>query len=80
MEPLGIGIIGMSLLLGAFVLNLFKKMEPGATEYIALNFVGGGLMAVYAYMIDSLPFLVLNLVWGLSAGYRLACSLIKAKA
>ncbi len=74
-----IGILGMSLLLGAFVLNLFKKMEPGSKEYIALNFVGGGLMAVYAYLINSLPFLVLNLVWGLSAGYRLACSLVRTE-
>lgn len=70
--PLIIGITGMALLLLAFVLNLFKKLEEGSPKYVTLNFVGGMLMALYAYLIVSMPFFVLNAVWGISAGYRLA--------
>jgi len=77
--PLIVGITGMALLLLAFVLNLFKKIEEGAPRYVALNFVGGSLMALYAFLIGSTPFFVLNAVWGISAGYRLAENWMSSK-
>ncbi|MDY6770947.1 MAG: hypothetical protein SV186_03250 [Candidatus Nanohaloarchaea archaeon] len=66
-----IGTTGMLLLLVAFVLNLVERLAQDDTWYTALNFVGGGLLVYYAYALNSYPFLVLELVWTLSAGYKL---------
>ena len=60
-----IGIIGMFLLLLAFLLNQINIWKPDYLIYDLTNAIGGILMVIYAYLINSWPFLILNAVWAL---------------
>ncbi len=60
-----IGISGAFLTLSAFILNQTDKLKNTDFTYDFLNFLSGTLLAVYAYLICSWPFLIINLVWGL---------------
>ena len=62
-----IGSVGVALLLVAFVLNLAKRLPSSAATYTVLNFVGAGLACYSSYLIDFLPFVVLEGVWSLAA-------------
>jgi hypothetical protein len=62
-----IGSIGVALLLGAFVLNLAKRLATTAPIYSLLNFVGASLAGYSSYLIGFLPFVVLEGVWALAA-------------
>ena len=66
-----IGIIGMIFLLTAFALNLFKKVTQDSSIYNLFNIVGAGLLAYYAYALNSIPFLILEIIWILFASYKL---------
>lgn len=58
-----IGIAGMALILFAFFMNQIGKWKTDFLVYDSFNFFGGALMASYALMIGSYPFLALNSVW-----------------
>jgi hypothetical protein len=58
-----VGLIGMSLILSAFVMNQARKWRDGCMEYETVNAAGSALLVYYALMIASWPFLILNLVW-----------------
>ncbi|MBT7706004.1 hypothetical protein HN747_01010 [archaeon] len=58
-----IGFLGMLLILLAFLMNQRGKWDQKDFAYDFVNFLGAGLMAIYAYLISSWPFLVLNLFW-----------------
>ncbi|HET9669987.1 MAG TPA: hypothetical protein VFQ93_10290 [Casimicrobiaceae bacterium] len=62
-----IGSIGVALLLGAFVLNLAKRLTTTAPTYSVLNLVGASLACYSSYLINFLPFVVLEGVWALAA-------------
>jgi len=62
-----IGSIGVALLLGAFVLNLAKRLTTSAPTYSLLNLVGASLACYSSYLINFLPFVVLEGVWALAA-------------
>ncbi len=66
-----IGIIGMLFLLSAFVGNMFKRISPDSILYNALNIAGCGLLVYYALVLNSIPFLILEGVWGLFAVYNI---------
>ena len=69
-----IGVIGMIFLLTAFALNLFKKVTQDSLIYNIFNIIGAGLLAYYAYVLNSLPFLILETIWILFAVYKLIFS------
>jgi len=69
-----VGIIGMIFLLTAFALNLFKKVTQDSFIYNIFNIIGAGLLAYYAYALNSIPFLILEIVWILFAVYKLIFS------
>ena len=58
-----IGIVGSTIILITFILNEFHKLDSESIIYDFANFVGAGLLAFYAYLLSSIPFLILNLVW-----------------
>ena len=58
-----IGAIGAFLLLLAFVLNQLKKWKNDDLIYDLVNLIGGLFLVLYAYLLASWPFLVLNAVW-----------------
>ena len=75
-----IGSLGVALLLGAFLLNLAKRLPASAPLYGALNFAGAGLACYSSYLIDFMPFVVLEGAWALAALAGLARSIITAGA
>ena len=66
-----IGVIGMVLILGAFIGDLFKKITEDFVIYNIINIVGALALAYYAYTLNSFPFLILELIWAIFAGYKL---------
>jgi len=66
-----IGTIGVALLLAAFLLNLLRRMSADGYAYSALNLVGACLACWSSYLIDFLPFVVLEGVWTIAAAYAL---------
>jgi hypothetical protein len=62
-----IGSIGVALLLAAFVLNLAKRVSTGSPSYTLLNLAGASLACYSSYLIDFVPFVVLEGVWALAA-------------
>jgi hypothetical protein len=69
-----IGTIGVALLLGAFLLNLVKRLPADGAPYNALNVLGAGLACYSSYLIDFVPFVVLEGVWAIAAAVALARS------
>ena len=62
-----IGAVGVGLLLGAFFLNLFGWMKTDSRVYQALNAIGAGIACYASYLIDFLPFVVLEGTWSIVA-------------
>ena len=58
-----IGSIGALLILVGFVMNQTHKWKDTSLKYDLINFLGGILLVLYAYLFKSYPFLVLNFVW-----------------
>lgn len=58
-----IGIVGATLILVAFVMEQLHKWKDTDLKYDVFNAIGGTLMVVYAYLLGSYPFLILNMVW-----------------
>lgn len=58
-----IGSIGVFILLLAFVLNLLNKISRESISYILMNIIGGGLACLASYLINYLPFIILEGVW-----------------
>ncbi len=66
-----LGTIGVSLLLIAFFLNLFNKLETKHPAYSWMNIGGAGFCCASAWMIRFYPFVVLEAVWVLVSFYAL---------
>lgn len=58
-----IGFLGMILILFAFVMNQTHKWKTDYALYDLFNSIGGLLMVIYAILIASYPFLILNAIW-----------------
>lgn len=69
--------IGVFLILTAFSLNTFGILSREDRSYFILNLVGGVLASIGAWLIDSLPFLVLEVTWTVVALVGLANSFIR---
>ena len=59
----GIGTIGVTLLLVAFLLNLLKKISQESLSYILLNCAGALLACLASVMISYYPFVILEGTW-----------------
>ncbi|MEK6901691.1 MAG: hypothetical protein AABX37_05070 [Nanoarchaeota archaeon] len=67
-----IGILGMLLILIAFILDEFyKRWNQNTVQYNILNIIGSALLVYYALTLRAWPFVVLNIVWFAAAGYKL---------
>lgn len=67
-----IGLIGMTFILVAFFLNEFyKTWSQNTIRYNITNILGSGLLIYYAFAIDSIPFIILNGVWFITAVIKL---------
>jgi hypothetical protein len=72
-----IGSIGVFILLLAFVLNLLNKISKESKLYIIMNIVGAGLACYASYLINYIPFIILEGVWTLVSLIAFVCSQIK---
>lgn len=70
-----VGSAGVGLLLLAFVLNLLRVVRTDGIPYAGLNLVGAGLACWSSFLIDFVPFVVLEAVWALAAGVTLVRAL-----
>src|SRR5215831_16998786 len=57
------GSMGVALLLLAFLLNLAKVLRSDEWPYLGLNVVGAGLACYSSYLIQFMPFVVLEGAW-----------------
>ncbi len=60
-----IGFIGVGLLLIAFVLSQTKKITTSHKGYNALNFIGAALACYSSWLIQFIPFVILEGIWAL---------------
>ena len=58
-----IGVIGAAIILFGFFMNQTHRWRDTDRVYDVTNFIGGVLMTAYAFLIGSMPFAVLNVVW-----------------
>jgi hypothetical protein len=58
-----IGSIGVSLLLIAFFMNLFRNVSQESRAYILLNVAGAGLSCYASVLIHYMPFVILEATW-----------------
>ena len=66
-----VGFVGLSLLLSSFILNQMKRMTATSLIYNIMNALGGYLLTYYAFMLDNVPFIILEFVWGSVSLYRI---------
>lgn len=64
------GMFGASVLLASFVLKLTTRRATETQIFNLLNFGGGILLASYAFLIGSIPFLVIEIFWSILALYK----------
>ena len=60
-----IASIGVTILLIAFLLNLFKKLSAESMLYGLMNFVGAAVCGFASYLVEFYPFVVLEGVWAI---------------
>lgn len=63
--------IGVVFILAAFLLLTAKRTGPHSLLYNVLNLIGSALAATGSYMMNSVPFTVLNVAWVGVAAYAL---------
>ena len=66
-----IGSTGVSFLLIAFFLNLFGFINQNKFTYILLNILGAALSAYASWLIEFIPFVVLECIWMLVSFFAL---------
>jgi len=74
-----IGFVGVTLLLLAFLLNLFRLMRADGYAYMTLNFAGALFACYSSYLIAFMPFVVLEGVWSAAAGAALLRALVRGE-
>lgn len=62
-----ISTIGVSLILVAFLLSIFKLLSTDNKWYFLLNIVGGAFACYGSILLDSLPFIILEGTWSMVA-------------
>ncbi len=71
MEPVVYGAIGGAIILVAYLTELFEHISPENKWFLLANIVGSGFLLYYAWLLDSIVFMVTNTVWVLGSAYEL---------
>jgi hypothetical protein len=71
-----VGFVGVAILLIAFFFNLFRWLAADSWQYLALNLIGAVLACASSYLIDFLPFVLLEGTWALVAACALGRKLL----
>jgi len=62
-----IATLGVGLLLFAFAMNQLGRWSDRSRLFLGFNAVGAGIAAFAAWLMGSIPFVVLESTWGLVA-------------
>ncbi len=65
------GTLGVTLILAAYFLNLFDRLQPEEPMYRWMNFIGASLACYSSYLLHSLPFMILESTWALVSLYAI---------
>jgi len=60
-----IGFVGVFLILLAYILNVFEKLNQNSLAFILLNLCGASLACLAAILMNYLPFIILEGVWAI---------------
>lgn len=60
-----IGFIGVAILLAAFFLNLFNRLNKDSVVYLSMNILGAGLACYASVRLKYMPFILLEGCWTL---------------
>ena len=55
--------LGVTILLIAFLMNLYKKLPAQSKAYKLMNLAGSGICCFSSWLIGFYPFVVLEFVW-----------------
>ncbi len=66
-----IGSCGVFLILLAYFLNVTSRLDSKHLLFILLNLLGAMLAGLASYLINYLPFIILEGVWALVSAYAL---------
>ena len=66
------GFTGVAFLLVAFLLNLIDVLRTDGYVYTSLNVIGASMACYSSYLIDFMPFVLLEAVWAVVAAAGLA--------
>lgn len=66
-----VGALGVFLILFAYFLNIYKKVENTSKAYLLMNFVGAVLACISSILIGSVPFTILEGTWALISAFAL---------
>jgi hypothetical protein len=58
-----IATIGVGLILLAYFFNIFGIVKKEGSLYFILNIIGAGLAGYASYLIDFIPFVILEATW-----------------
>ena len=72
-----IGSVGVTILLIAFFLNIFKVLNQNSRIYISMNLIGAGIACYASVLINFIPFVILEATWSVVALAALIKSFIK---
>ncbi len=62
-----ISAVGVSLILLAFILSTLNYISNTSKLYFVLNSIGGGFACYGSYLLQSMPFIILEFTWTLVA-------------
>jgi hypothetical protein len=65
------GTIGVALILLAYFLNLFDKIQPEEPLYRWMNLVGALFACYSSYLLHSIPFIILEATWAIVSLYAI---------
>ena len=72
-----IGVSGAAIILIAFVLSQVHLWGSNWLIYEFCNFIGSALLVWYAVLLGSVPFIILNGVWGVVSLWYVYVDLIR---
>ena len=64
-----IGVIGVTILLIAYFLNVTNKIEKDSLVYMQMNFFGAGLACLASVLMKYLPFIILEGCWTIVSAF-----------
>jgi hypothetical protein len=74
-----IGTAGVTILLIAFLLNLFKRIPQDGFPYISMNLAGAALACLASVMLNYWPFIILEAAWIAVSLFGLIQLIVKKK-